>query len=576
MSTEKEYYINLYVGGKFVSDPHVRYSGGETVRLKEDPDTISYFELCKIVKNGLSFNTMQLIYFYVPGNRTLQYNLRAVWNDSSTIDMLNNWVKHKKINIYVEHEIDTVIFANDDLMLAVGTVEGASDGNEGVEVAGSKGGERVVSLNGDSVEVAGGEGGEGGTEVAASKGGERVEGLSGNFVEVSNSLCGDGGEGGKGIEVAGNQSSEGGEGSVGVKGLDGLDASVEWLEEGDGGLNSNVDEDGKEGVEDESDSDLEDENFYLKHGREVEGKTNGKFKETVLDKTESESFEERELKIVNNEPNRVRVKCIASKINMSKCMQVKIFHDEHNCGVSFRNKMINVKVNANNSEATIKDHSKMKLTEIQRRVALEMHVNVNMTRCRRAKKMVKDKLVGNFVEEFVVLCDYADELRLKNPGSTIKMAVNRVTYKSPPHFKRFYVCFEALNKCWKEGCILILRLDGCLLKGPFKSEIFFAVERDRNNQIILTTDLGMEDGYGYTIISDEQKIHEGVAKELLSKYSKAWTKAFQGLHSVSGIVDNNLYEAFNSSIVESRLKSIITMLEEIRVKMMTKIVDKGK
>ncbi|MBA0707487.1 hypothetical protein Golax_019528, partial [Gossypium laxum] len=45
----------------------------------------------------------------------------------------------------------------------------------------------------------------------------------------------------------------------------------------------------------------------------------------------------------------------------------------------------------------------MKLREIQGRVASEMHVNVNMTRCRRAKNMVKDKLAGNFEEEFVVL-----------------------------------------------------------------------------------------------------------------------------------------------------------------------------
>ncbi|MBA0707485.1 hypothetical protein Golax_019528 [Gossypium laxum] len=125
----------------------------------------------------------------------------------------------------------------------------------------------------------------------------------------------------------------------------------------------------------------------------------------------------------------------------------------------------------------------MKLREIQGRVASEMHVNVNMTRCRRAKNMVKDKLAGNFEEEFVVLWDYADELRLKNPGSTIKMAVNRVTYESPPHFKWFYVCFEALKRGWKEKCILILGLDGCLLKGPFKSEMFFAVERGRNNQM---------------------------------------------------------------------------------------------
>ncbi|MBA0796262.1 hypothetical protein Gohar_007045, partial [Gossypium harknessii] len=48
------------------------------VWLKEDPDTISYFELCKIVKDGLGFNILQLIYFHVLGSRTLQENLRVV------------------------------------------------------------------------------------------------------------------------------------------------------------------------------------------------------------------------------------------------------------------------------------------------------------------------------------------------------------------------------------------------------------------------------------------------------------------------------------------------------------------
>ncbi|MBA0755879.1 hypothetical protein Gogos_019921 [Gossypium gossypioides] len=97
-------------------------------------------------------------------------------------------------------------------------------------------------------------------------------------------------------------------------------------------------------------------------------------------------------------------------------------------------------------EATIGGHPKMKLREIQRRVSSKMHVNVKMTKSRRAKKMVKDKLVRNFVQKFVMLWDYVDELRLKNLGSTIKMALNRVTSESPPHFKRFYVCFEALKR----------------------------------------------------------------------------------------------------------------------------------
>ncbi|MBA0618606.1 hypothetical protein Godav_027922, partial [Gossypium davidsonii] len=87
----------------------------------------------------------------------------------------------------------------------------------------------------------------------------------------------------------------------------------------------------------------------------------------------------RELKIIRNEPNRV-----------------KIFHDEHNYCVRFRNKMVNVEVIAEHFEATIGDHPKMKLREIQRR-------------------------------EFAMLWDYADELILKNPRNTIKMAVNRFT-----------------------------------------------------------------------------------------------------------------------------------------------------
>ncbi|MBA0620599.1 hypothetical protein Godav_006300 [Gossypium davidsonii] len=80
----------------------------------------------------------------------------------------------------------------------------------------------------------------------------------------------------------------------------------------------------------------------------------------------------------------------------------------------------------------------MKLKEIQRRVTSEIHVNVNMIRRRKDKKMVKDKLARNFVEELVMLWDYADELRLKNIRSTINLIVNRVTSESPPHFKRFY------------------------------------------------------------------------------------------------------------------------------------------
>ncbi|MBA0645736.1 hypothetical protein Goklo_013796 [Gossypium klotzschianum] len=110
MSVEEEYYINLHVGGKFLRDPYVRYLGGAVVRLKKGPDTILYFELCKIVKDELGFNT----------------------------------VKHKGIDLYVKLEIDTVVFVDNESMLAVACLQFGGDGNkggEGGEVLGNKCGE---------------------------------------------------------------------------------------------------------------------------------------------------------------------------------------------------------------------------------------------------------------------------------------------------------------------------------------------------------------------------------------------------------------------------------------------------
>ncbi|MFQ6622400.1 hypothetical protein Gotur_003159, partial [Gossypium turneri] len=59
----------------------------------------------------------------------------------------------------------------------------------------------------------------------------------------------------------------------------------------------------------------------------------------------------------------------------------------------------------------------------------------------------------------------------------------------------------------------------------------------------------------------------------MKKSPNMWARAFLGTTCILDIVDNNLCDAFNSSIVEARFKSIIRMLEDIRTKMMTKIKD---
>ncbi|MBA0676812.1 hypothetical protein Goari_018268, partial [Gossypium aridum] len=118
ISSDEKYYIILQVGGHFVKDPYVRNVGGEVIRLKENSNTISYFELCKIVKIGLGFNTIMLIYFHEPSIVRLQNNLKVIYDDTSTIATLDFWIKFKKIDLYVEHEVDNSIIVDTIFLLA--------------------------------------------------------------------------------------------------------------------------------------------------------------------------------------------------------------------------------------------------------------------------------------------------------------------------------------------------------------------------------------------------------------------------------------------------------------------------
>ncbi|XVE62203.1 hypothetical protein DITRI_Ditri06bG0100000 [Diplodiscus trichospermus] len=127
---EPTYYINLHVDGKFVIDPILRYDGGNRHFIEEDPDTISYLELCNIVKNGLVFHNVAHIYYYEPNKRSLKDGLRLTYDDKSTIDMLNIWVKHTVIDLYVEHDADIAKVVKESLLLTGPSTNITENNNE--------------------------------------------------------------------------------------------------------------------------------------------------------------------------------------------------------------------------------------------------------------------------------------------------------------------------------------------------------------------------------------------------------------------------------------------------------------
>ncbi|KAK5776067.1 hypothetical protein PVK06_044025 [Gossypium arboreum] len=179
--------------------------------------------------------------------------------------------------------------------------------------------------------------------------------------------------------------------------------------------------------------------------------------------------------------------------------------------------------------------------------------------------------------------------------------------------KRLYICLEACKSGWLTGCRRIIGLDGCWLKGYYGGNLVAAVGVDANNCIypvafavvnsenkqswfwfleLLQRDLEIDNSYNICFMSDKQKkvakatfprqfeeamseirsLSESDEAWLHDKDPRTWSRAHFSIRCQSDLLLNNNSEYFNKIILEARDKLILTMLEIIRRKVMTRLV----
>ncbi|XVF62802.1 hypothetical protein PTKIN_Ptkin09bG0037500 [Pterospermum kingtungense] len=383
----------------------------DVVRFLEDPDTMSYFELEKIVQKGLVYNSVDRIYFYTPESKSFDEGVRLIWDNSSTIDMLEA--------IEAQKLVDQVVEEDEVVGVSLGAEGQFTDKRLDDEVVG-------VSLGAESQF----------NDKRLDDRGARVS--LGAGAQFTDKMPDD--------EVAGPDDE-----GVGVE-----KAINDELVQDKGEVETSVDD---ELVEDECKA-VDDDNVYLVRVRyQVDGEGDEEL-EAAREKLrtvfkDGKEFREgihkyslvsrKALKFVRNEPYRIRVKCIAvakcpwvifasySKIARGK--QVKTFNEDHSCATSLKNKLVDTKMCVEQLETDIKDHPKLKLKNIQLIIKNQLHVDVNLTRCKR----VTEKLGGNYLQEFTLLQDYPEELLDKNLDNIVIINVDRVTLDSPSVFKKIYM-----------------------------------------------------------------------------------------------------------------------------------------
>ncbi|XP_024014814.1 uncharacterized protein LOC112088710 [Eutrema salsugineum] len=324
---------------------------------------------------------------------------------------------------------------------------------------------------------------------------------------------------------------------------------------------------------------------------------------------------------------------------------IKTFVKEHTCMKDGHSKVIKDGVIAKLFLNDIKKNPDYRPSDMQDAFEEKYNIAVSNDQCRKAKRKALDIIQAEHDEQFARLKDYRLALIDSNSNSTVEVRTVK-NGEGKEIFDCFYVCFANLRKTWRTYCRPIIGLDGCFLKNNVEGQLLAAIGRDANNQFfpvawgvvkkkntdswlwfikLLKNDLNLQDGSGFTIISDRQKglinavdqelpkvehrmcarhiygnlrriypgkelpkalfwavaksynigeydkaIKEfkefdfGIYEEMMKRNPRNCSRAFFSCTSVCEDVSNNFSESYNNSINKARSMPLVEMLETIR------------
>ncbi|WVZ12177.1 hypothetical protein V8G54_016707 [Vigna mungo] len=338
----------------------------------------------------------------------------------------------------------------------------------------------------------------------------------------------------------------------------------------------------------------------------------------------------RNMKFIKNDKKRIIVKCLGGKGKCNwyaycafridvNAWQLRKVVDSQSCSRDFNVKLMTSKWLSERMEKSVRENPTMKVLDIRDKVTRKWNIGISRNMAFRARAMAKDKIEGSFHEQYRRLYDYGHELLKTNPGSTVQLKwITLMACKD-----NFVSCRPIVGL---DGCFLKTKYGGELLTtvGRDGNEqmlpIAYAVVEVENKETwtwflqLLIEDLSGKDVCaGITFMSDQQKkfyqglskgfvlgisiqilekhfqektsnpphpqqweaemrnikaINDEAFKYLLSIPPRHWSRSRFTPRSQCDTLVNNMSEAFNSVLVDSRSKPIISMLEDIRVYIM--------
>ncbi|KAK9269428.1 hypothetical protein L1049_001201 [Liquidambar formosana] len=294
---------------------------------------------------------------------------------------------------------------------------------------------------------------------------------------------------------------------------------------------------------------------------------------------------------VKNERTRVTVKCAgegcrwcipAAPTPKSGTFVVRTLHDEHSCIRSTKNKNAISSWIAKKFASRIKNNPEMKLSGMRNELLEEYGIEVHSMRLYRAKRKCMDAIEGNHGECYGKFPAYADVVRYHNPRSLLKLQCERLHMTSNPSFKNFFVCLEAMKTGFINGCRPFLGVSLMLLVSTFPEANQRHCCRHLYNNFkarfsgILLTDRFWDAARAcnkeeFNESMDAMKRIDIVAYNwLMTIPVSQWSRHAFDPRVKNDSLTNNMSESFNQWVGELRCKPVLTMIDTIRCRLMSR------
>jgi alpha-galactosidase len=163
--------------------------------------------------------------------------------------------------------------------------------------------------------------------------------------------------------------------------------------------------------------------------------------------------ERKVIKFVKNEATKCRAVCSwpncpwvlhLSKASRAQSWQIATCKDVHTCPARRDNSLVTSRRIADKYEKFIKANPQWSIQSMRETIQEEMFANVSISKIKRAKSIVMQRMYDATKGDYAMMFDYQLELLRSNPGSTIVVKLD--TEEPQPTFMRFYVCFDACKK----------------------------------------------------------------------------------------------------------------------------------